>query len=129
MGVREDERPPHEVVIKKPFAIGRFEVTFAEFDKFAYATGRRLPYDSGFGTGKRPVINVSWNDARDYAKWLSDKTGKRYRLPTEAEWEYAARAGTETAYSFGKDIRRLDEYAWYDDNSEGKTHPVLPGKI
>ncbi|KPK03080.1 MAG: hypothetical protein AMJ56_20090 [Anaerolineae bacterium SG8_19] len=70
-----DEWPPHEVVIKKRFAIGRFEVTFAEYDRFAYATGRHPPSDMGWDTGKRPVILVSWEDARDYAKWLSEKTG------------------------------------------------------
>lgn len=120
----EHESPPHEVVIKKPFAIGRFEVTFAEFDKFAYDTGRRPAYDEGWGGGNRPVINVTWEDARKYAEWLSEKTGKLYRLPTEAEWEYAARAGTETAFSFGPDDSKLGEFAWYWENSEKKTHPV-----
>jgi formylglycine-generating enzyme required for sulfatase activity len=118
------ERPPHEVVIKKRFAIGRFEVTFEEFDKFAYDTGRRPANDAGWGGVNRPVINVSWEDAKAYANWLSERTGKRYRLPTEAEWEYAARAGTETAYSFGDDDSKLGEYAWYFANSERSTHPV-----
>ena len=119
------ERPLHEVVIKKPFAIGRFEVTFAEYEKFVYAAGRRSPSDNGWGAGKRPVINVSWEDARDYAKWLSEKTGKRYRLPTEAEWEYAARSGGKRQKWAGTSGEaELNEYAWYIDNAEGKTHPV-----
>ena len=70
------------------------------------------------------MINVTWYDAVNYAVWLSRLTGKRYRLPTEAEWEYAARAGTTTAFSFKGDTSKLGEYGWYDDNSEDKTQPV-----
>jgi formylglycine-generating enzyme required for sulfatase activity len=102
-GGDSDEKPVHRVSVEK-FAMGKFEVTFAEYDKFAEADGREKPNDSGWGRGNRPVINVSWNDAEAYAKWLSDQTGKKYRLPTEAEWEYAARAGTETKYWWGNDI-------------------------
>ena len=87
-----DESPRHNVTLPG-FSISKHEVTFAEYDKFARATGRRLPYDESWGRGERPVINVSWNDARAYAAWLSKKTGNKYRLPTESEWEYAARAG------------------------------------
>jgi formylglycine-generating enzyme required for sulfatase activity len=101
----ECERPVHTVRITKPFAIGRFEVTFDEYDQFAAARGRELPGDKGWGRGRLPVINVSWNDATDYAEWLSQQTAKRYRLPTEAEWEYAARAGTETAYWWGNEVK------------------------
>jgi formylglycine-generating enzyme required for sulfatase activity len=97
------QRPVHTVSIR-PFAIGKFEVTFEEYDAFATATGGRLPNDGGFGRGKQPVIDVSWHDAIGYAEWLSGETGKHYRLPTEAEWEYAARAGTETLYWWGTEL-------------------------
>jgi len=102
-GGNYNEKPVPEVSVAR-FAMGRYEVTFAEYDKFAKATGRKKPDDEGWGRGNRPVINVSWNDATDYAKWLSEQTGKDYRLPTEAEWEYAARARTESKYWWGNDI-------------------------
>lgn len=106
----KDELPVHEVHIKKPFAIGRYEITFDQYDAFARATGRKLPEDEGFGRGRQPAIRVSWNDAVAYAEWLSGQTDMRYRLPTEAEWEYAARARTETAYWWGKrDKPRLSQ--------------------
>jgi formylglycine-generating enzyme required for sulfatase activity len=79
-------------------------VTFEEYAKFATAVGRKLPEGEGWGTGNRPVINVSWKDAVAYAEWLSEQTGKRYRLPSEAEWEYAAGAGTETKYWWGNEV-------------------------
>jgi formylglycine-generating enzyme required for sulfatase activity len=100
-----DERPVHDVRIRKPFAVGRYEITFDQYDEFAKATGGQLPDDQGFGRGRRPVISVSWDEAVDYAAWLSQQTGKRYRLPSEAEWEYAARAGTETAYWWGNEMK------------------------
>jgi formylglycine-generating enzyme required for sulfatase activity len=99
-----DERPVHSVRIPRPFAMGRYEVTFDEYDVFARATGREQPADEGWGRGRRPVINISWEDARAYAQWLSEQTGKRYRLLTEAEWEYAARAGKETTYWWGNEV-------------------------
>jgi formylglycine-generating enzyme required for sulfatase activity len=97
---RDDE---HEVSVER-FAMGRYPVTFAEYDKFAEATGREKPDDEGWGRGNRPVINVSWYDAVAYTEWLCTQTGQQYRLPTEVEWEYAARAGTETDYWWGDDI-------------------------
>jgi formylglycine-generating enzyme required for sulfatase activity len=122
---REDnEGPQHSVTISQPFALSIHEITFAEYNIFAKDTGQQIPDDGGWGRGDRPVINVSWEDATAYAQWLSEQTGQDYRLPTEAEWEYAARAGSTTAYSFGDDPSRLDVYAWFDSNSGKKTHPV-----
>ena len=115
------EKPPHRVVFGHSFAIGKYEVTFEEYDKFAYATGGRPPSDAGYGGGRRPVINVSWDEAREYANWLSERTGRKYRLPTEAEWEYAARAGMVTRRYWGDDpdLREACTYAnVFDRGSE-----------
>lgn len=90
--------------VDEPFAIGQYEVTFSEYDQFSEETGRDKPSDEGWGRGDRPVVNVSWHDASEYAQWLSDKTGLPYRLPTEIEWEYAARAGTTTKIWWGDDM-------------------------
>ena len=89
------------VRINASFAIGQYEVTFEQYDRFAKSSGRGLPSDRGWGRGNRPAINVSWSDATAYAQWLSRETGRRYRLPSESEWEYAARAGSETSYWWG----------------------------
>ncbi|ETX01044.1 MAG: hypothetical protein ETSY1_08965 [Candidatus Entotheonella factor] len=121
---RDDDEIQHRVRITRPFAMGKYEVTFAEYDRFAEQTQREMPYDQRWGRGNRPVINVSWYDATAYAKWLSEQTGKRYRLPTEAEWEYAARAETSTAYSFGNDASQLQAYAWCGDVALDRTQPV-----
>lgn len=97
-----DEGPQREVKIARPFMVSKFEVTFAEWDACYYAGGCSFqPIHRPSGRGKRPVINVSWNDIQQYVKWLSSKTGMEYRLLSEAEWEYAARAGTTTRYSWG----------------------------
>ncbi len=101
----DDERPVHEVEVGS-FALGVYEVTFEEYERFARATGRDRPNDRGWGRGGRPVINVSWEDATAYAAWLSAEAGEEYRLPSEAEWEYGARAGSTTRYSWGDDIGR-----------------------
>ena len=100
-----DEQPVHEVRVEA-FELGKYEVTFEEYDRFTAATDRKPADDEGWGRGRRPVIYVSWEDAVAYTKWLSGQMGERYRLPSEAEWEYAARAGTETAYSWGNEIGR-----------------------
>ena len=102
---RDDERPVHDVQVSS-FALGKYEVTFEEYERFARATGRDRPNDRGWGRGGRPVINVSWEDAEAYAAWLSRETGEDYRLPSESEWEYAARAGATTPYSWGQDVGR-----------------------
>jgi len=110
-GRSADEGPRHPVRIR-PFAIGKTEVTFADYDAFAAATGRKPPDDQGWGRGQHPVITVSWNDATAYAEWLSEQTGQRYRLPSEAEWEYAARAGAETPFWTG-DCIYTDQANYY----------------
>ena len=114
----DNERPQHPVTFSKPFEMGRYEVTFDEYQVFAYliesdggcADHHRIEtpgdQDAGWGRGKRPVISVSWEDAVCYAQWLSRRTGKAYRLPSESEWEYAARAGTATRYWWGDEMDR-----------------------
>lgn len=101
-----DEGPARMVKIARPFAIGRYEVTFDEYARFARATGSPLPDDSGFGRGRHPVVNVTWQDAVAYTVWLSRETGHAYRLPSEAEWEYAARGGTSGRYWWGDEPER-----------------------
>lgn len=102
-GCDDNEKPRHQVNIST-FAISKTEVTFAQYDVFAKATKRELPNDEGWGRGNRPVIRVSWQDAEAYAKWLSEQTGQKFRLPSEAEWEYASRAGSTSTYSWGNSI-------------------------
>jgi len=107
------EGPQHRVFIAKPFAVGKFEVTFAEWNacvsdggcsvRLRYHSGDR-PYTQGWNQGLRPVINVNWIDANRYVAWLSDKTQRRYRLLSESEWEYVARAGSTTRYGWGDDV-------------------------
>ena len=97
------------VEIRYMLAVGRFEVTFAEWDACVAAGGcRKRPHDAGWGRGGQPVINVSWGDAQQYVAWLSRTTNKRYRLLSEAEWEYAARAGTDVRYWWGDQAGRGD---------------------
>jgi formylglycine-generating enzyme required for sulfatase activity len=112
-----DERPQHRVTISAPFAVGKFEVTFDEWDACVANGGCDgfKPPDKGEGRGKRPVINVSWDDAKAYTAWLSKKTAKTYRLLSEAEWEYAARAGSQTRFSFGNDDAVLCAHGNHSD--------------
>ncbi len=101
-----DETPVHEVALARPFAVGKFEVTFAEWDAcVADGACSHVPDDQGFGRQSRPVIDVSWNDVTGaYLPWLSRKAGRTYRLLSEAEWEYAARAGSRAVYTWGDEI-------------------------
>lgn len=96
----DDEGPAHRVDLAG-FLIGATEVTYDDYDLFVRATGGRFPSDFGWGRGRRPVVDVSWEEARAYAEWLSRETGRRYRLPSEAEWEYAAAAGARTPFWWG----------------------------
>ncbi|MCH7960827.1 MAG: SUMF1/EgtB/PvdO family nonheme iron enzyme [Planctomycetes bacterium] len=125
-----------------PFWIATYEITWDQYDPFVFedmepdweterdadAFSRPskpyIPPDLGFGHDGYPVISASFQGAEEFCKWLSFRTGRNYRLPTEAEWEWACRAGSDAAYSFGDDAARLGEFAWYDANSELVTHPV-----
>jgi formylglycine-generating enzyme required for sulfatase activity len=144
-GRNADEGPQHPVTIR-PFWMGKCEVTWDEFDLYwrdkpggkedkepdnppnADAVTRPTPpyADETFEKGREghPVLGITHHTAMQYCRWLSLKTGKIYRLPTEAEWEYAARAGTKTAYHFGDDPAKLGEYAWFAANSDDKTGAV-----
>ena len=127
------EDPRHQVCLKA-FLLGKHEVSFDEYDRFARAAGRALPDDNGWGRGRRPAVNVSWDEAQAYADWLSRQTGQHYRLPTEAEWEYAARAGGGGAFAGGDCINT--QQANYDGRADynfcgaktgaflGKTQPA-----
>jgi formylglycine-generating enzyme required for sulfatase activity len=99
-----NEGPQHKVTIARSFAVSKFDVTFAEWDSCVAVGGCRPTDDGGYGRDTNPVVFVSWDEAQQYAVWLSRMTGRPYRLLTEAEWEYAARAGTTTAYWWGDEI-------------------------
>ena len=129
----DDQGPLRGVLIGAPFAVGVYEVTFAEWDACVSGAGcGHAPHDSRWGRDGRPVINVSWKDAQEYVKWLSVQTGAQYRLPTEAEWEYVARAGTTTPFHTGEttstDQANYDGNHAYGDGRKGvyrkRTTPV-----
>ena len=115
---RDNEKPQHQVKVNS-FAIGKYPVTQAQYEA---VMGKNPSWFQN--NPQNPVERVSWNNAQAFCQKLSQITGKTYRLPTEAEWEYACRAGTTTRYYFGDDANQLGDYAWYDGNSQDKTHPV-----
>ena len=115
-----DERPVRQVKISKPFYLGKYEVTQEQWQA---VMGKNPSFFTG--NPKSPVESVWWTDVLEFIRRMNTKEGhQKYRLPTEAEWEYAARAGTTSTYSFGNDAVLLSEYAWYKDNAGGTTHPV-----
>jgi serine/threonine protein kinase/formylglycine-generating enzyme required for sulfatase activity len=151
--IQKDERPQHRVVITRPFLMGATEVTIGQFKKFAAATAYQTAAEKGTNpktylspgydvSDDSPAAVIVWNDAIAYCNWLSEQENLKpcyrpeanswqllpnqigYRLPTEAEWEYACRAGTTTQYSHGDDHRQLAEFGWYSKNAGGKSHPV-----
>jgi formylglycine-generating enzyme required for sulfatase activity len=106
-GHQINEEPQHRVWIEKRFAVSRFEITFEQWDMcFTLHGCTNRPSDQNWGRDMQPVINVNWNEAKEYVAWLSKRTGKSYRLLSEAEWEYAARAGSDKAYSWGNEVGR-----------------------
>ena len=117
--IMSEGKPEHNVKLSD-FYIGKYEITFTQYDYYCAETGTKKPEAEGSARGNRAVINVTWNDAVKYCKWLSVKTGKPFRLPTEAEWEYAAKGGFAYPYSGSN---KLDEVAWYANNAE-QTHNV-----
>ncbi len=140
----DNEKPVHRVRLPA-FALGRTPVTWGDYRRFCEATDSHWPewlekgsqynletgtndYYAKRGIGREaldlPVVGVAWADALAYCEWLRGLTGKPYRLPTEAEWEYACRAGTQTRWSFGDDESKLGDHAWYGANVEGRLHPV-----
>jgi formylglycine-generating enzyme required for sulfatase activity len=148
---QNEEKPQHRVRITQPFYLGVHPVTVGQFRRFVEATGYQTDAEKdgegGLGwdaaangwrenpkfnwrssgrdeTDDHPVVNVTWFDATAFSDWLSAQEGQKYRLPTEAEWEYACRAGTTTRYSFGDEPEALGQYAWYVVNSNRRTHPV-----
>jgi formylglycine-generating enzyme required for sulfatase activity len=148
-GRKDNEGPQHKVRLE-PFYLCTTETTYELFWIYYEETVQRDRDEArkkekdldaitgptpiygdptmGMGGGTRPAIGATWFNAMTFCRWLSKKTGKKYRLPTEAEWEYAARAGTETAYFFGNDPKQLATYAWFEDNSEQTTHEVAGKK-
>ena len=116
----DNEKPAHRVTISQPFYLGKYPVTQAQWEVVMGNNPSRFK-----GNPNLPVESVSWNDVPAFMRKLNEREGGRaYRLPTEAEWEYACRAGTTTIYSFGNDAAQLGDYAWYNENSGGETHPV-----
>jgi formylglycine-generating enzyme required for sulfatase activity len=124
----KDEGPQHRVTFDRPFAVGKFAVTFEEWDACAADGGCNgyRPNDQDWGRGRQPVINVSWDDAKNYVAWLSRKTGKTYRLLSEAEREYVTRAGTNTPFWSGGSISSQQANYAYGGPKGGYRQRTLP---
>jgi formylglycine-generating enzyme required for sulfatase activity len=119
------EMPVHEVTIEHDILMSKYQVTVEDYMLYAEATGVEVPTDKHTHLGLDvPVRRVTWFDAMAYCKWMSEREGKTVRLPTEAEWEYACKAGSTEKYFFGHDEALLGEYAWYKENSGRVTHTV-----
>ncbi|MFM8296820.1 MAG: formylglycine-generating enzyme family protein, partial [Microcystaceae cyanobacterium] len=114
----DNEKPPHQVTLKE-FYLGKYPVTQEQYQAVMGENPSHFKDNP-----KNPVEQVSWDDAKAFCQKLQELTGKSFRLPTEAEWEYACRAGSQTRYYFGDDESQLGDYAWYNANSDSKTHPV-----
>ncbi|QDT91989.1 bifunctional serine/threonine-protein kinase/formylglycine-generating enzyme family protein [Gimesia algae] len=144
----ESDAPQHQVSLTRPYYMSATEITNEQFREFVNATKYQTDAERSGGYGmtggswvktmdyswknlgdlpvqnQAPAVSISWNDATAFCEWLSDKTGDRYRLPTEAEWEYACRAGTDSAWFFGDQPSEMDQYAWFLNNSDGQVYPV-----
>lgn len=119
-----EEQPVHKVIVGS-FHIAKYEVTVAQYREFCKETGRAMPETPKWGwQDTAPIVNVSWNDAHAYSKWLAQKTGQPYRLPTEAEWEFAARGGVKTKKFRFSGSNKLEEVGWFDKNANKKVQPV-----
>lgn len=121
-----------KVVIAEPLAVGKTEITFAQWDLCIAEGGCKYrPDDQGWGRGDQPLMNVTWDNTREYLAWLQKKTGRDYRLLTDAEWEYAARAGTTTTYFWGDSEADICQYAAVDKGGDGcgKGKPLPAGQL
>jgi formylglycine-generating enzyme required for sulfatase activity len=128
LSVEGDERPRHEVTVR-PFAMSKYEVTFVEYEIFARATNRPVPDNLYLDKETHPVLFVSWDDAYAYSQWLSRETGQRYRLPSEAEWEYGASSGATTPFWWGFDVGRNHAHCFDCDTGLNPRQPTAVGRF